>query len=303
MKGPPLLQSLIAFLRPDSQADRVVPPSGHNAWLTSFTAGAMTFLCVFALSLSLAAGRLADRWADSLAGTATIRILAPEDQMKAQTDAVLAILENTPGITRVHVLGDEENRALLEPWLGADLPIEELSLPRLIELEENGNGYDAEALRQRLADEAPGAVLDDHTRWRRPLIEAASRLRLLALLSIGLIGASLAGVITLAAGASLAANGQVIEILRQVGAEDGYIARAFVRRFTLRAFLGASVGALAGTGAVLLLPGAAAEGGFLTGLGFAGRGWIWPFVLPVIAGIVAFAATRHATMRKLRESK
>ncbi len=42
-------------------------------------------------------------------------------------------------------------------------------------------GYDADGLRLRLAAEAPGAVLDDHSRWRRPLVAAAGRLRLLGL--------------------------------------------------------------------------------------------------------------------------
>ena len=39
------------LLHGDRHADRVVPPTGHTAWLTSFTAGAMTFLAVFALAL------------------------------------------------------------------------------------------------------------------------------------------------------------------------------------------------------------------------------------------------------------
>ena len=47
------------LLRADAGADRIVPPSGFTVWLTLFTAGAMAFLTVFALALSLASGRLA----------------------------------------------------------------------------------------------------------------------------------------------------------------------------------------------------------------------------------------------------
>ena len=64
---------------PATRALQVVPPSGPTAWLTTFTSGAMTFLCVFALALSLASGRLADRWQETLARTATIRLSAPAD--------------------------------------------------------------------------------------------------------------------------------------------------------------------------------------------------------------------------------
>ena len=107
--------------------------------------------------------------------------------------------------------------------------------------------------------------------------------------------------ITLAAQASMAANAQVIEVLRLVGAEDTYIARAFVRRFTVRALIGAGLGMAMGLIAVTLLPEADAAGGFLTGLGFTGVHWLWPLTIPLIAALVAFAATRLAAFRQLRE--
>ena len=279
----------------------MVPPTGHTAWLTSFTAGAMTFLAVFALALSLAAGRMADRWSDALARTATIRISAPADQVDFQTRAVLDLLATTPGVESARALSDDEQRKLLEPWFGPDLPVEALPVPRLIELQETGEGYDAEGLRQRLTAEAPGAVLDDHTRWRRPLATAAGRLRLMGIVSILLIGTAMAAMITLAANAALAANAQVIEVLRLVGARDSYIVRAFVRRFTARALAGSGIGALAGMAGIALLPSADAAGGFLTGLGFTGWGWLMPLALPLLAAAVAFAATRTAAVRKLKD--
>lgn len=292
--------SLARFLAP-SPADSVVPPSGHTAWLTSFTAAAMTFLAVFALALALASGRLAERWSGALERTATVRLSAPEDQIDRQTKAVLDLLATTPGIASARALAEDEQRKLLEPWFGPDLPVEALPLPRLIEVVEDGAGYDAEGLRLRLAAEAPGAVLDDHARWRRPLAVAASRLVLLGWLSIGLIGLTMAAMITLAANAALAANAGVIKVLRLVGARDAYIARAFVRRFTLRALGGAAVGAVLGMTGIAALPSADAAGGFLTGLGFQGLGWLAPLLLPPLAGGVAFAATRAAAFRKLRE--
>jgi cell division transport system permease protein len=292
--------SLLDLLKTDRHADRVVPPSGYTATLTSFTAGAMAFLAVFAIALSLAAGRLSDRWSAALTNTATIRISAPADQLDLQTQAVLDLLAQTPGIATARALSDDEERALLAPWFGPDLPLDALALPRLIEVTEDGTGYDAEGLRQRLAAEAPGAVLDDHTRWRAPLAVAADRLRLLGILSIGLIAGAMTAMIALAANAALSANAQVIRVLRLVGAKDSYIARAFVRRFTTRALIGATVGAVAGLIGVALLPATDAAGAFMTGLGFQGTGWLWPFVLPPAAAIIAFLATRTAAMRRLR---
>ncbi|WP_102225633.1 cell division protein FtsX [Acidimangrovimonas sediminis] len=282
------------------QAGRVVPPTGVIARLTGFTAGAMAFLAVFALALSLASGRLADRWAAALADSATIRISAPPGQMETQTRAVLKILSETPGVASANALTKEAEKKLLTPWFGPGLPLGELPIPQLIDVQETGKGFDAEGLRQRLSAEAPGAVLDDHARWRRPLVRAAERLRLLGLISIALLTGATAAMITLAANAALAANAQVIRVLRLIGARDSYIARAFVRRFTLRALGGAVAGTGLGMLAIAVMPAAAPEGGFLTGLGFAGIGWLWPLLIPPLAAIVAFAATRFAAFRTLR---
>jgi len=294
------LRRTLHLLTGAPEAERIVPPTGFTARLTLFTAAAMAFLAVFALALSLAAGRLADRWASELARTATLRISAPAGEMAAQTQAALRVLDTTPGVASARALTADEQRALLEPWFGPDLPLETLPVPQLIEIVEDVPGYDATGLRARLQAEVPGAVLDDHTRWREPLVQAAGRLRLLGFLAIGLIGAATAAMITLAAQAALAANAQVIRVLRLVGAQDVTIAGAFVRRFTLRALGGAAVGTLAGVVAVLFLPSADAAGGFLTGLGFQGLHWLWPLAIPPLAALVALVATRAAALANLR---
>lgn len=293
------LRSIFDVFSGDTNADRVVPPSGFTSRLTSFTAGAMAFLTVFALALSLATGRLADRWDAELARTSTIRISAPEGQMAAQSEAVLEVLRTTPGIASARVMSDAEQRKLLEPWFGPDLPLDTLPVPRLIEVLEDGKGPDMAGLKLRLSAEAPGAVLDDHTRWRRPLVAAATRLRILGLVSILLIAGSTAAMITLAAQSALAANGQVIGVLRLIGARDVYIARAFVRRFTLRALIGAALGTAIAMIGVAFMPAPAEEGAFLTGLGFVGWHWVLPLAIPFLAAMVAFWATRMAAFRAL----
>ncbi len=296
------LARLGAAMTGNSGADRVVPPTGYTARLTVFTAAAMAFLAVFALALSLATDRLATRWSEALARTATVRISAPAGQMQQQLDNAMAVLQTTPGIATARPLTREERLDLLEPWFGPDLPLDRLQIPELIEVIETVDGVDADGLRARLAGEAPGALYDDHTRWRRPLVRAAERLRTLGLISLALISAATAAMITLSAQASLAANAKVIAALRLIGALDTYIARAFVRRYTLRAFTGALVGTALGVLAIALLPRADAAGGFLTGLGFSGVGWLLPLIIPPVASIVAFAATRFAAFRQLRET-
>lgn len=295
------LAGVAALVIGDPQADRLVPPTGFTARLTIFAAGAMAFMAVFALALSLAAGRLADRWAAGLAQSSTIRISAPAEERAAQTAAVLRILDTTPGVASARAIPADEAARLLEPWFGPDLPLDTLPVPQLIEVAEEASGFDPQGLRLRLSAEVPGAVLDDHTRWRRPLVAAAERLRGLGVLSITLIGATMAAMITLAAQAALAANAQVIAVLRLVGAEDRYIAQAFVRRFTLRALAGAAAGVVVGLLAVALLPAAQEEAGFLTGLGFQGWHWLMPLAIPPLGALVAYLATTAAARRTLKD--
>ncbi|VAV95264.1 Cell-division-associated, ABC-transporter-like signaling protein FtsX [hydrothermal vent metagenome] len=289
------------FIAGDPQAARVVPPTGFTVWLTLFSSAAMAFLAVFALALSLATGRLAERWGNELARSSTVRISAPAGQMTAQTEAALKLLKTTKGVASARALDADEQRALLEPWFGPGLAIDTLPIPQLIEVIEEGEGFDTMGLRLRLAAEVPGAVLDDHTRWRRPLVRAAARLRLLGWLSLLLIGGATAAMITLAAKAALAANAQVISVLRMVGARDSYIALAFVRRFTWRSFIGALLGVALGCLAIAFLPAADPGGGFLTGLGFQGLHWFIPLIIPPLAALAGFTATRSAARKTLKE--
>lgn len=294
------MKGLLDLIVGDPQADRAVPPSGMTARLTVFVAAVMAFLAVLALALSLSAGRVADRWAAELAQAATLRLPASDDQADALLRAALNVLETTPGVASARALTDQEQMDLLEPWFGTDLPLDTLPVPQLIEVIADNDGYDLDGLQARLVAEVPGAVLDDHTSWRAPLIAAADRLRLIGWLIILAIFAAMAAMITLAANASLAANAQVIRVLRLVGARDIYIARGFVRRFTLRAGVGSVAGVAIGLIAVMLLPRGDVAGGFMTGLGFHGAGWLWPLVIPPLAAIVAFFATRAAALRRLR---
>ena len=281
------------------KGDRIVPPTGFTAQLTLFSAGAMAFLAVFALALALATGRLADRWSESLAGSVTIRISAPMAEQEAQVQTALSILQTTPGAGQPRLLPQDEMAQLLEPWFGPDMPVDALPVPALIDLPVTEDDFDAEGLRLRLEAEAPGAVLDDHTEWRRPLVSAANRLRMLGLVSLVLIAAASGAMITLAAKAALAANGQVIRVMRLIGARDLTIANAFVRRFTRRAAVGSAAGTVLGMLAVAILPDASAAGGFLTGLGFQGWGWLMPLSIPLVAAAVGFFATRWAALKML----
>jgi len=290
---------LLLWAISEREGDRIVPPSALTSHLTSFVAGAMALLAVFALAFAVSAGRVAERWSSDLVQSGTIRLSAPEGQVEVQTRAVLKVLETTSGIASARVITRDEQAALLSPWFGADLPLETLELPRLIEVQETADGPDSDGLRLRLAAEAPGAVWDNHARWREPIVTAANGMRRVAYGTLALIFLSLGAMVTLAANAALNANRDVVSTLRLIGAEDRFIARAFVRRSTIRAFLGGLAGVIIAALPLMLLPTAESKEALLSSFGL--RGWQWAAVLviPFLIAIVAFFASRLTAYRIL----
>ncbi len=282
------------FILGDATSDQVVPPGGNAAWLTGFAAAAMTFIAVFALALSLAAGRLADYWSLDLARTGTVQIVAEGDEIATQTEAALRVLRTTPGIETATVMDEAEQLALLAPWLGTNLPADTLPIPTMIDVKFGDSPPDVESLRLRLEAEAPGASFDDHSYWREPVLEASERLRLLVTFSLALTAVVTIIIVVLSANNALASNQTIIRTLRLLGARDSYIARAFVRRITLRATIGALLGMVLAMLAVYTFPTQSAGNGLLSGLALRGADWVYPLLVPLLVAASAFGASRLA---------
>ncbi len=284
----------LSYMFGDSSSDQVVPPKGNAAWLTGFASGAMAFIAVFALTLSLAVGRLADYWSLDLARSATVQIVAEGDGLTAQTEAVLRVLRTTPGIQSAEIISKSDQYALLEPWLGSNLPTEGLPIPQMIDMRFSAIGPDVDSLLLRLEAEAPDARFDDHNTWRAPVLAASQRLRLMVALSLVLTAVITVIIVVLSAHSALASNQNIIRTLRLLGARDAYIARAFVRRITMRATLGAALGMGLAMAAVIAFPSPPETSGLLSGMRLSGVDWAYPFLVPVLVGISAFATSRIA---------
>ena len=235
-------------------APSILPQSGWTAPLVTFTAVAMSFLTVLALAASMAANNLADAWRADLAGVATVRFSAAEDEHGDKLRAVLEVLRTTPGISQVRVLSDTEQAALIAPWLGEGAELNGLPTPRLIDVTLEGAGPDAMALQQRLDLTVTGVVYDDHAAWRGPLTAAARALEWLALAAALLVLATAGAVVAFSARATLAANRHVIQTVRLVGAEDSFIAGAFIAGLTRRGAVGSLIGAAIGCVILGLMP-------------------------------------------------
>ena len=293
-------EAALAWLRGAGGPDRMVPRASQPLATVALLTGLIAFGAVLALALAVAATRLAHGWQDELANAATLQVFAPEDEIEAQARAALDVLRETPGVNSVRMVDLSEQERLLEPWLGPEIPIESLPLPLLIEVEADRAILDEVALLDRLRAEAPGAVYDDHAAWREPLVATAERLRAGALGGLAFAAATLAAVLALAARTTVAANGRVVETLRLVGAEDRFISRACTRRVILRAAAGAAAGTAAAMAVLVMLPEASGQSFFPVGIRLDGWRWALPLLVPPAATLIAWAASRATTRRRLR---
>ena len=278
---------------------QVVPNTGFTKWLTTFTAGAMSFLAVVGLAFSLICSDLSNEWGESLKNS-SLRLSAPTDLLEKQTKVALAILEQTSGVESARLVGIGAKKKLLEPWLGVDFPLETIAMPALIEIRETEAGVDYEGLRLRLSAELPSASLDNHSEWRRPIEVVSKLVSQLGMFTVILIMLSSIAMVTMASNAALSANVKVLRVLRLVGAFDTFIITAFVRRFTLRVFLGSVTGTVCAGLVLFLIPTFSENLGILDVVRLEIKDTIYIACVPFLFAIISIFATRNAVKFSLK---
>ena len=278
---------------------QVVPNTGFTKWLTTFTAGAMSFLAVVGLAFSLICSELSNEWGESLKNS-SLRLSAPTDLLEKQTNMALAILEQTSGVESARLVGIGAKKKLLEPWLGVDFPLEAIAMPALIEIRETEAGVDYEGLRLRLSAELPLASLDNHSEWRRPIEVVSKLVSQLGMFTVILIVLSSISMVTMASNAALSANVKVLRVLRLVGAFDTFIVTAFVRIFTLRVFLGSLTGTVCAGLVLFLIPTFSENLGILDVVRLEIKDTIYIACVPFLFAIISIFVTRNAVKSSLK---
>ena len=278
---------------------RVVPNTGVTKWLTTFTAGAMSFLAVVGLAFSLICSDLSNEWGQSLKNS-SIRLSASTDLLEKQTNMALAILEQTSGVESARLVGIGAKKKLLEPWLGVDFPLESIAMPALIEIRETEAGVDYEGLRLRLSAELPSAILDNHSEWRRPIEVVSKLVSQLGMFTVILIILSSISMVNMASNAALSANVKVLRVLRLVGAFDTFIVTAFVRIFTLRVFWGSLTGTICAGLVLFLIPTFSEDLGILDVVSLEIKDKIYIACVPFLFAIISIFVTRNAVKSSLK---
>lgn len=272
----------------DDPANRYLP------WIVAM----MVYLATLALAGAFALGGTAARWQNAQSDRLTVQLPPGGDR----ADRVMDLLRATPGITAVRRLERSELIGLLEPWLGKGNTISDLPLPELIDVTVARHADpDLDALEDNLVDEAPGASIDDHGRWMGRLATAARAVQALALALTALIAGAATATVVVATRASLAVHRETIDLLHLIGAQDGFVARAFERRALGLGLRGGLIGlGLATFTYVLLQPATAGlEAPLMPRLDLSPANLATLAALPLASAAIATVTARITVLKEL----
>ena len=262
----------------------------------------MTFLVSLTTGAAVLVTKAAGAWQSDISREMTIQIMpAPGRDLDTSVNRAVAIARASSGVTEVRPYSKEESMKLLEPWLGSGISLSELPVPRLIVIKIAANAApDLAQLRRVLADQVPGAVVDDHRGWIDRMRAMAGTAIAVGLCVLILMFAATILSVAFATRGAMATNKAVIEVLHFVGAKNGFIARHFQHHFLV---LGLQGGTIGGGAAILLFlaatmishwlvggdPGSALFGSFSIGL----AGYAAVLGQVVLIAVVTAWTSRH----------
>ncbi|MBV9991094.1 MAG: hypothetical protein JOZ72_07350 [Alphaproteobacteria bacterium] len=289
-------------------AANAILPRDKGAAPLDLVIGVMAFLAALALGASLIADRTALGWRAGLSDRLTVQIVPPTHKMglDEEVDVALGVLRATPGIAHAAPLTQDQTLNLVQPWIGKDALVADLPLPRLIDATITpGAEVDLAALSRTLKQVAPDSLLDDHARWIARLKGLADAITWSAYGILLLIAIATAAAVSFATRAGLQAHHEMVELLHQMGAQSGFIARAFERHYFVSALVAASVGAVLAA-AFYLGAGALEFAGveavpFLPPLALKFSEVPWLLAVPAVSGIIALATARLSVLAALRK--
>ena len=289
----------------------IVPRNSISGRALIAVVAIMTFLACLTTGAVLLIYDAAGEWQSDVAREVTIQVRPAEgvnldEAVEKATSAARAF----PGIAAVRPYSQTESTRLLEPWLGSDLSLDELPVPRMIVVKiAPGAAPDIPQLRRTLAEQVPGTSIDDHRGWIDHMRAMAGSAVAAGVAILLLMIAATVLSVSFATRGAMAANRPVIEVLHFIGAKNSFVAGIFQRHFLM---LGLKGGAIGGGAAILVF----ALAGFISRwfLGTAGSeqvsalfgsfsigtyGYVAVVAQVVLIALVTARASRHTVNRTL----
>lgn len=256
----------------------------------------LTFLAVLAFGIALAIGTGVMRWNNQWALTATVQIMDADN-----TSNVKKIIDsNHDKITTATEISTDQMRDLLRPWMSGGGDALENYLPKMYELQFNSTD-DLKSVGEQISKHARFLTHADALQsamssgWKMILISS-----FVLLLTLGAIGICISYI----ARNTALLHRRELEILNQIGATDGYVARQMQIIIAKICTVAGAMGFIVAAPVLLLILGAAhsARVGLMAMLSISGWGWFTLALLPVAIIIFAIWITKRTTINILKNN-
>ena len=225
----------------------IVPPTNIQSNALAVVIAIMAFLACLTLGAVSMVRATAQSWESQISREITIQI-KPDDNLNMDEaltkakDLALSFVGTRTG----QIMDDAATARLLEPWLGPDLDLKELPVPRLVVITiDEQNPPDFEAMRSLLKETIPQAVLDDHRTWVDRLVSMAHTTVLIGLSVMALVFSAMILTVIFATRGALSGNRHIVEVLHFVGAEASFVGREFQKHFLKISLKGSAAGSAA----------------------------------------------------------
>ncbi len=218
---------------------------------------------VFLFSITLAAffviSAMISSWNKSIVDGLSVQIMPSEQVLSADEELlrvgkVIQFFEGFENVEKVIQIKDSQIQKLMRPWLGQNVDLKELPMPKLLDVRlKNGKFFDYDKAAAQLKDVAPYASMDNYAIWLQKLVKSASSLKALSVFVLMLVLITTSFSIMYAVQTSLKIHQNIIEILHIMGATDDYIGKQYAKRIFIVALLASIIGSILSILALLMI--------------------------------------------------
>ena len=160
-------------------------------------------------------------------------------------EKALSVLRTTPGVTGASVLTDTQMNELMAPWVGGDIAVTSLPVPKLIDVAVDADHPPfLEQLKMDLSAHVPSATMDSHRIWLTELVQLSNHILQLIFCVLGLLILTIAFTVTYTTRATLKIHETIIKLVHMMGAKDLYITNRYAWHNSKYAFIGGILGSL-----------------------------------------------------------
>ena len=275
---------------------------GYSKTFLRVTVAVSVFLFAITLAGVLGINSMFNNSKQQVVSNFTVQVLPLPNIEETRKDLlnIVSFLEKYPDVEQVTVLSDAELQALLQPWLGANVDVEMLPIPKLLDVKiRNGKNFDYRELTVRLSEVSAQASINDHNLWLSRLLKFVNSLKMLAVTVLVLVAGGCVASIVFAAKTGLNVHRDIIAILHTMGATDEYIAMNYVKQISQMSTLAGILGALLSVPAILVIGHMAKgiEAGIFNSVTFGVEEWVFILILPLVSAALV-ALTAYVTVVK-----